>query len=163
MPSYAHTTCRPSRLTTLKINSGDGRGSAASATIENKLKPYYTRAGVDHIVLTVNNDSTFTMKFAKGSLSGTLAQGEPGFIQFKFKAMKKINLGTINGAVSKVGNQISVTFDISKRMTLASQDVQNRFRKLNLSLLQTKGVGNSTVFNSFFRSAAKSRKDVIIQ
>ena len=31
-------------------------GAAASATIENKLKPYYTRAGVDHIVLTVNND-----------------------------------------------------------------------------------------------------------
>lgn len=96
-------------------------GAAASATIENKLKPYYQRAGVDRIVLTVNNDSTFVMKLAKGSLSGTLAQGEPGFMQFKFKAMKKINLGTLNGAVSKVGNQISVTFDISKLMTLVNR------------------------------------------
>ena len=96
-------------------------GAAASATIENKLKPYYQRAGVDRIVLTVNNDSTFVMKLAKGSLSGTLAQGEPGFMQFKFKAMKRINLGTLNGAVSKVGNQINVTFDISKLMTLVNR------------------------------------------
>ncbi len=95
-------------------------GSAASATIENKISPYYAKAGLNKMVLTVNADSTFTMKFNRGSLSGTLQQGEPGFMTFNFKAMGKINVGSLNAAVSKAGNQLSVTFDISKLMSLVN-------------------------------------------
>ncbi len=62
-------------------------GAAASATIENKIKPYYQRAGLENLVLTVANDSTFTMKLKRGSLSGSIAQGtEKGILVFKFKA-----------------------------------------------------------------------------
>lgn len=96
-------------------------GAAASATIENKIAPYYQRAGLDKLVLTVNADSTFTMKFNRGSLSGTLSQGEEaGFMKFQFKAMCKMNMGSLNAAVSKAGNQLSITFDVSKLMTLVN-------------------------------------------
>lgn len=95
-------------------------GAAASATIEGKIAPYYTRAGLDKMVLTVNPDSTFTMKFRRGSLSGSLEQGQPGFMTFNFKAMGKVKVGSLNAAVSKAGNQLSVTFDISKLMSLVN-------------------------------------------
>ncbi len=39
---------------------------------------------------------------------------------FNFKAMGKINVGSLNAAVSKAGNQLSVTFDISKLMSLVN-------------------------------------------
>ena len=59
-------------------------GAAASATIENKIKPYYQRAGLENLVLTVANDSTFTMKLKRGSLSGSISQGtEKGILIFK--------------------------------------------------------------------------------
>lgn len=95
-------------------------GAAASATIESKIAPYYKRAGLDKMVLTVNADSTFTMKFNRGSLSGSLTQGEPGFMTFQFKAMGKLKVGSLNAAVSKAGNRLSITFDISKLMSLVN-------------------------------------------
>lgn len=96
-------------------------GAAASATIESKLAPYYQRAGLDKMELTVNADSTFTMKFNRGSLSGTISQGDQdGFMKFQFKAMGKINMGGLNAAVSKAGNQLSITFDVSKLMSLVN-------------------------------------------
>ncbi len=96
-------------------------GAAASATIESKLAPYYQRAGLDKMELTVNADSTFTMKFNRGSLSGTISQGDQdGFMKFQFKAMGKVNMGSLNAAVSKAGNQLSITFDVSKLMSLVN-------------------------------------------
>ena len=115
-------------------------GAAASATIESKIAPYYKRAGLDKMVLTVNADSTFTMKFNRGSLSGTLSQGEPGFMKFQFKAMGKMNMGSLNAAVTKAGNQLSITFDISKLMslvnTIASISGNSTIKGVN-SLLQS--------------------------
>lgn len=96
-------------------------GAVASATIESKIAPYYKRAGLDNMVFTVNADSTFTMKFNRGSLSGTLAQSDQeGFMKFQFKAMGKMNVGSLNAAVTKAGNQLSITFDISKLMSLVN-------------------------------------------
>ncbi|MDE6378648.1 MAG: DUF4923 family protein [Duncaniella sp.] len=95
-------------------------GAAASVAVENKLKPYYSKAGVDKMVLTVNPDSTFTMKLARGSLSGTLASSsQEGMLTFKFKALK-INIGSMDAAVSKAGNNLTVTFDVSKLMSLVN-------------------------------------------
>ena len=97
-------------------------GAAASATIENKIKPYYQRAGLENLVLTVANDSTFTMKLKRGSLSGSIAQGtEKGILVFKFKAAGKINIGSMNTTVSLAGNQLTLTFDISKLMTIVDR------------------------------------------
>lgn len=95
-------------------------GAAASATIEGKIAPYYKRAGLDQLVLTVEADSTFTMKFKRGSVSGTLSAGENGYMTFNFKAMGKIPVGSYNAAVSKMSNQLTITFDISKLMALVN-------------------------------------------
>lgn len=95
-------------------------GAAASVAVEDKLKPYYSKAGVDKMVLTVNADSTFTMKLARGSLSGTLASStQEGMMTFKFKALK-INIGSMDAAVTKAGNNLTVTFDVSKLMSLVN-------------------------------------------
>ena len=97
-------------------------GAAASATIENKIKPYYQRAGLENLVLTVASDSTFTMKLKRGSLSGSISQGtEKGILIFKFKAAGKVNIGSMNTAVSLAGNQLTLTFDISKLMTIVDR------------------------------------------
>lgn len=93
-------------------------GAAAAATVESKLEPYYKTAGFNKMVLTVEADSTFTMKLAYGSLKGTLSKSsEDGFMTFHFKAMK-MNVGTMDAAVSKAGNTLNITFDISKLMSL---------------------------------------------
>lgn len=93
-------------------------GAAASVAVEDKLKPYYSKTGVDKMVLMVNADSTFTMKLARGSLSGTLASStQEGMMTFKFKALK-INIGSMDAAVVKAGNNLTVTFDVSKLMSL---------------------------------------------
>ncbi len=95
-------------------------GAAAAATVEEKLAPYYSTAGFNKMVLTVEADSTFTMKLAKGSISGELTKSdEDGFMTFHFKAMK-INVGSMDAAVSKAGNTLTITFDISKLMTLVN-------------------------------------------
>lgn len=95
-------------------------GAAAAATVESKLAPYYKTAGFDKMVLTVEADSTFTMKLAHGTLSGTLSKSnKDGFMTFHFQAMK-INIGTMDAAVSKAGSTLTITFDISKLMKLVN-------------------------------------------
>lgn len=95
-------------------------GAAASAAVEGKLKPYYAKAGLDKMVLTVQADSAFTMKFKRGSLSGTISTSTTeGMMTFHFKAAK-INIGSMDAAVSKAGNNLTVTFDVSKLMTLVN-------------------------------------------
>ena len=94
-------------------------GTAAATTVENKLSPYYQKAGINKMVLTVNSDSTFTMKFAKGSLSGTVTTGsESGTLVFQYKALKAIPIGSYTAYVSKSGNTVTLTYDVSKLMTL---------------------------------------------
>lgn len=95
-------------------------GAAASVAVENKLKPYYAKAGLDKMVLTVQADSAFTMKFKRGSLSGTISTSSTeGMMTFNFKAAK-IKIGSMDAAVSKAGNSLTVTFDVSKLMTLVN-------------------------------------------
>lgn len=95
-------------------------GAAASAAVESKLKPYYAKAGLDKMTLTVEADSTFSMKFKRGSLSGTISTSSTeGMMTFHFKAAK-INIGSMDAAVSKAGNNLTVTFDVSKLMTLVN-------------------------------------------
>lgn len=116
-------------------------GAAASATIEDKLKPYYKTAGIDRMVLTVNADSTFTMKMARGTLSGTVSTSQQeGMMTFKFQALKKMNIGSMDATVTKAANQLSVTFDVSKLMklvnTLASISGNSTLKGVN-SMLQS--------------------------
>jgi hypothetical protein len=94
-------------------------GAAAATTIENKLSPYYKKIGINKMQLTVNADSTFTMKYAKGSLSGTVTAGtESGTLVFQYKALSTIPIGSYTVYVAKSGNTLTLTYDVSKLMTL---------------------------------------------
>ena len=97
-------------------------GAAAAATIEGKMAPYYKRAGVDNLVFTVRDDSTFTMKFRQLSLNGNITQGsEPGELIFHFTAFKSIKLGSYHAYAMLAGNTMSLTFDISKLMDILNK------------------------------------------
>ncbi|MBD5196530.1 MAG: DUF4923 family protein [Muribaculaceae bacterium] len=96
-------------------------GAAASAAIETKLQPYYTKFGLTGAVLTVNNDGTFQLTIKKLKLSGTVEQpagSEKGTFVFNFKAAGKIKLGKITTYVQKTSNSMDVMFDATKLMTI---------------------------------------------
>ena len=119
-------------------------GAAASATVVSKLKPYYAKAGLDKMILTVKADSTFTMQLKRGSLSGTIStSATEGMMTFNFKAAK-ISIGSLDAAVSKAGNNLTVTFDVSKLMTLvntiASVSGNSTIKGLNTMLQSYDGI-----------------------
>lgn len=94
-------------------------GAAAAATVEKKLEPYYKTAGLTNLVITINNDSTFTFKGRRATLSGTIDRNdEAGTYQFHFKAFKKINIGSMEAFVKLTGNNMELTFDVTRLMTL---------------------------------------------
>ncbi|MDE7472029.1 MAG: DUF4923 family protein, partial [Muribaculaceae bacterium] len=57
-------------------------GAAAAGVIEDKLAPYYEKAGLTSMKLTIAADSTFTMKLKMTSLKGTLAKDDDGNFVF---------------------------------------------------------------------------------
>lgn len=98
-------------------------GAAASAAVEKKLAPYFKKAGIENMTLTVDSDSTFTMKVSKATLKGTILpvtdeKSEANFI-FNFKAAGKIPLGKMDTYVTTSGsNTMSVMFDVTKLVTI---------------------------------------------
>lgn len=96
-------------------------GAAASATIESKIEPYYKKAGLNKMTLTVNADSTFVMKLSRGSLSGTISRSadRKGYMTFHFQALK-FNVGSMDAAVSKAAGNLTITFDVTKLMKLVN-------------------------------------------
>ena len=47
-------------------------GSAVAAAAEGKLAPYYQKLGLTKLVLTINDDMSFTMKSGVLTASGTI-------------------------------------------------------------------------------------------
>lgn len=98
-------------------------GSAAASNIESKLAPYYKTAGLENMTLTVNNDSTFTMKLRTTTLKGTISavtdkDSQANFI-FNFQVAGKINIGKMDTYVTMSGNSsMSLMFDVSKLATI---------------------------------------------
>lgn len=94
-------------------------GAAAATQVESKLEPYYRTAGLTSLVLTVAEDSTFTFKARLITLSGTMSRdGESGNFIFTFKALKSINVGSMESYIVMNGNKMSLTFDVSKLLVL---------------------------------------------
>lgn len=89
-------------------------GSAATAVVEKKLEPYYKRAGVTNLVLTVDTAMNFTMKMGLGTATGTIEKTDDGELVFNFKALKKINLGKVKAKAVKSGSTLTLTFDVSR-------------------------------------------------
>lgn len=97
-------------------------GVAASAKIESEIAPYYKRIGLDKVKLTVSADSTFVMKFARGSLSGNITTGGDSknpTLMFSFTVLGKIPVGKMEAYVNAESNSVmSITFDVSRLMTI---------------------------------------------
>lgn len=97
-------------------------GVAASAKIESEIAPYYQKAGLDKLKLTVAADSTFVMKFGRCSLSGTISTtGEAGNqgLMFSFTLFGKIPAGKMEAYVNAESDKVmSMTFDVSKLLTI---------------------------------------------
>lgn len=95
-------------------------GAAAATSIENKLAPYYAKAGIDGLTLTVDDENKFTMKLKRGTLTGVLVKTEDGNLEFDFNAFNKINLGKITAHTVKSFDSLSITFDISKLISIVN-------------------------------------------
>ena len=90
-------------------------GVAAATAIESKLKPYYSSAGIDKTVLTVNNDKSFAMKVGKTTLNGTLQKDTANnMFVFNFSILG-FNAFSSSAFVAKSATgTIAITFDVSK-------------------------------------------------
>lgn len=96
-------------------------GIAASKTIEKKLEEYYSKAGIQSLVFSVEPDSTFLFQVKSAKLPGSVSHAGDHF-EFAFKAVKKVNLGKINGYVAReTPTSISLTFDVSKLIVLVDK------------------------------------------
>lgn len=96
-------------------------GVAASSTIVAKLKPYYTKAGVNNMTLTFGSDSTFVAQVKKIKVQGTVKMIDEGTAQFNFKAFGKVPTGSINAFVEKNSSGVNITFDAKKLLQLAEK------------------------------------------
>lgn len=111
-------------------------GAAAAATIETKLKPYYTKYGLDGATLVIKSDATFELSVKKLKLTGTIepATGdEKGVFIFNFKAIGKISLGKITTYVQKTLQKMDVMFDATKLMKI----IEAVAKYSNISIAQT--------------------------
>lgn len=97
-------------------------GAAAAGVIEEKLAPIYKTAGLESMTISINTDSTFTMKSRGISVSGSIEpitekDSDANFV-FNFKA-SKLKLGKMNTYVRKsASGTLSIMFDVSKLVTI---------------------------------------------
>lgn len=97
-------------------------GAAIAATIVNKLAPYYDRAGMNNLVVTLTPEKSFEFSLGRIKLSGTFEKDSTrtsaNSFFFDFKAFGKISAGRISADVQRSGNGLIITFDASKLLTL---------------------------------------------
>lgn len=117
-------------------------GAAAATTVEDKLAPYYQKAGLNNSVLTVNNDLTFSWKLGTVSLTGTIEKESGENLIFNFSAFGKIKIGKLDCIATKSGSTVNLTFDVSKILSIAqkiaSLSSNSTFQTLNSLLANYK-------------------------
>lgn len=97
-------------------------GAAATSVIENKLQPYYEKAKLTNLQITINGDSTFLMNTGLYTVKGTVDYSPEVGLTFNFKAFMSINVGKVKAQASKLGNdELTLTFDISKLQGVISK------------------------------------------
>lgn len=94
-------------------------GSAIAGTLEGKLAPYYKTAGLNKLVLTVNEDKSFVMQSGKITARGTIETDGKGEVYFNFKALGTIPAGKMKAYVTMTaGKQMSLMFDVTKLVSI---------------------------------------------
>ena len=92
-------------------------GVAAATTIEEKLAPYYKKAGLENATFTFTKEGEVTITLKNGKkVKGTVTKGdEEGVFIFQFGNLK--NIGKVTAYVSK-GTTLSLMFDATKLVSL---------------------------------------------
>lgn len=103
-------------------------GAAMAATIVDKLAPYYERAGMKNLVVTLTPEKEFEFTIGRIKLSGTFmrdsAQTSANSFIFTFSALGKVGLGKVAADVQLTGNNLIITFDASKLLSLVNTIAQ---------------------------------------
>lgn len=94
-------------------------GVAAATTIENKLAPYYSKAGLENVVFMFTKEGAVTIILKNGKkISGTVEKGVvEGTMIFSFGVLSKV--GKLTAYVSK-GTSLSMMFDADKLVKLVT-------------------------------------------
>ena len=98
-------------------------GVAMATAIEKRIAPYYQKAKLNEVKLTVTADGEFTLAFHKGQFKGTLTKGEDGIFLFNFNALGKLKPFVMKAYIKK-GTTIEMTFDASKMLDLMNKIAQ---------------------------------------
>ena len=93
-------------------------GAALTASVEEKLLPYYQRFGVIGATMTFDKDGNFTLHL-KWPVNGTIAKNEDGSWQVRLGSSK--GLGKISASsrsmtayVQKSNGEMTITVDVKK-------------------------------------------------
>lgn len=107
-------------------------GAAAATAIEEKVRPYYDKLGLDGMTLEITSDGNVTATLKSGkSFSGTIKKGEnKGEMVISFS---KLSIGNITVEVSKSVSTLNLMADVSKLKSLLAAVAE----KLNISQLST--------------------------
>lgn len=95
-------------------------GVAISTTLKNNLAPYYTKAGLDKMIFTVESNGKFTMEIPKGKATGQIVKENNGTFIFKFNVIDKHEIGAIKTYVQK-GTSLDIMFDITRLIDIIAQ------------------------------------------
>lgn len=98
-------------------------GSAMTTAAEKKLKPYYKKLGLLNTKCTFDANGNFTMTLKKLPVKGTLTQQSDG--TFKLQLLSTVsglskNDHSMTVYIQKVGNEMSISMDVKKLVSIAS-------------------------------------------
>lgn len=111
-------------------------GSAMTTAAESKLKPYYKKVGLLNTSCVFDSEGNFTLTVKKAPIKGKLTANSDG--TFKMQLLSTI-AGLTNDEhsmtvyVQKVGNEMSISMDVKKLMTI----VQAVAKKGDLKTINT--------------------------
>lgn len=100
-------------------------GIAAAAALKSKLQPYYQRAGMEKLQVTLSADQSFQFELGRMKISGTYEKDstktdDANAFVFHFQALKSFNVGKIDADLQLINGQLIMTFDASKLITLVN-------------------------------------------
>lgn len=109
-------------------------GSAMATQVENKLAPYFKKAGLSGLSMTFDGNCNFVAKIKNKEAKGHIARDtETNEIYFYFDRNGKTSDKGVKAMVTKVGDKVNITLDASKALEFAKKISSS----LNISYLKT--------------------------
>ena len=122
-------------------------GEYMAGVIEDKLAPYYKRVGLDNMVLTIDAEGNFELKFKKGTASGTIEKTDDGRFQFNFNSLGRYKIAEAKAYVKK-GTTLQVTFDVTKLIDIVTK-IASYSKTSTLSTVTTLLKGYKGMYSGF--------------